>query len=167
MYTYINDGLGYFTIPANLIGYTSGSAFSKLRIKWFHNISHAGSSSAMNFSFRLYNNGYATSAYFPFSLPEAPISAGLTSRYGYTEFYIDHNHNNANDQNIRQTWRHSFGIYNQFADDNNSMIYDIFTTATPNLDYTIDNTFRFYTRLQNPLSQMTYGCRGLEVSILP
>ena len=47
------------------------------------------------------------------------------------------------------------------------MIYDIFTTATPNLDYTVDNIFRFYTRIKNPAAQMSYGCRGLEISILP
>ena len=166
IYTNINNGLGYFTLPAGLIGYTSASPFTKLRIKWFHNLSNA-STSALEFSTRIYANGFATSAYFPFSFPETPISAGLASRYGYSEFFIDHNTNLTGDQNVRQTWRHSFGVYNYFADDNNSMIYDIFTTATPNLDYTVDNIFRFYTRIKNPAAQMSYGCRGLEISILP
>ena len=90
IYTYINDSLGYFTIPANIIGYTSGSPFTKLRIKWYHNIANSSGSagsSALEFSTRLYINGFATTAYFPFSFPvEAPISAGLASRYGYSEF---------------------------------------------------------------------------------
>lgn len=164
----INNGLGYFTIPAGLVGYGKTEApFTKIRFKEWHNIANSGASDATAFSKRLYTDGAVPGAYFPWSLPEVALPAGLTSRYGYTEFSIDHNRNLAGDQRIRQSWRHSFGIYNQFADDNNSMIYDLNATASPNLDYTIDNNFRIFIRLANPTSQMTYGCRSLLVELLP